>query len=393
MRLILVLCAVALLSGSCGGTSDDTDLVQSAVDAGGVVNFAARTYHLQRTIVIRNSNTVIQGEGPKTMFEFASREPKTACGNDRVFTTPCEIINQPPRRIASAISIGDQSFTVTTASDVSDLQPGDWLIVSENDSIIGNIITIDWVQVQSVSDLVVNVRAPFRTAFSVNRHWDPGRSGLGFRRVIKLVENVEFRNFSIFVPDAGTGTSAACISVFAALHTTIDHIDADSFDKQTLYSYISKDLTITNSSAIGHNQLSEFAATVDLNLRGNRFRKEESAGMGLDLGTAFFDVSDNDLDLSRNIGTYLLYGIHDGTFRDNRIAYVHSDSNAFGMLIWGDENVTIFGNYLVGGDGTQSTGISVRSAQGEVELPSSNITLSGNVFGSGWVFDYEAGTQ
>jgi len=48
---------------------------------------------------------------------------------------------------------------------------------------------------------------------------------------------------------------------------------------------------------------------------------------------------------------------------------------------------------MVGGDGPQSTGISVRSSQGEVELPSSNISLTGNIFGSGWAVDYEPGTQ
>jgi hypothetical protein len=274
-------------------------MVQLALDRGGVVTFAAGIYHLKKTIIIRNSNTVMQGEGPQTFFEFQSSKPPVACENDRVFTTPCEIINQPPRRITSAISIGDQSFNAT--DNVSDLQPGDWLIISENDQVIGDIITIDWVQVRSVAGLVVNVQQPFRTAFSVKRHWDPGRSGLGFRKVIKLVENIAFRDFSISVTNAGTGTSAACISVFAALHTMIDHIEADSFDKQTLYSYIPKDLTITNSSGTGHNQLSEFAATVDLTLRGNRFSKEESAGVGLDLGTAFFDVVDNTLETSRNI--------------------------------------------------------------------------------------------
>ena len=390
-----MLSVAAILSGCDGGGGDDAErddsaMVQKAIDAGGVVTFAAGTYHLKRTIVIRNSNTVIQGEGPRTVFEFHSSGPKTACVNDRAFTTPCEIIHQLPRRIASAISIGDSSFTA--ADDVSDLQPGDWLIVSEKDSVIGDIITFDWVQVQSVSGLVISVRTAFRTAFSVKRQWDPPRSGLGFRRVTQLVENTEFRNFNVSVPGAAGATPAAGISVIGAFHTTIDHINADSFSAQSLYSYISKDLTITNSSGTGHDVLSEFAATVDLTLRGNRFSKEASAGMGLDLGTAFFDVSGNDLDMSSNLGTYLLYGVHDGTFSDNRIGYVHSSGNAFGMLVWGDQNIVISSNYLAGGDGARSSGISVRSAEGEVALPSSNISLSGNTFGSGWTFDYEPGT-
>ena len=187
---------------------------------------------------------------------------------------------------------------------------------------------------------------------------------------------------------------AAGISVIAALHTTIDHVLAESFDGQPLYSYVSKELTITNSEGRGSGVLNEFAATVDLNVRGNRFSEADAAAaLGIDLGTAFFDVSDNSLDISRNLGAYLLYGVHDGSFSGNTLGFVSSVGNAFGILAWGTQRISISNNYLVGGEGLGSTGISVRAYAGEVLIPSIGVALSGNTFGSEWAFDYEPGTK
>jgi len=383
-----------LLEGCGGGIHDDTAAVQRAVDHGGVVRFDARTYYLSRTIVIRHSNTVIQGAGPQTIFRYQASVIRQHCANDRVFTTTCEVEDKPPRRIANAISIGDRSFVAT--ADVSDLLPGDWLLITDIDSVIGDRVVADWIQVDSALDHVVHVRTPFRTAFTNVRAWNPGHSGLGFQRIVPLVENTEFRNFTISVPDAGPHAAAVGISVFVALHTTIDHVVSDSFNAQPLYSYLSKDLSITNSEGRGDGILSEFAATVDLTVQGSRFSEANAAALGLDLGTAFFDVSDNDIEKSRNVGAYLLYGVHDGKFHGNQIAFVGtstSDYNAHGILAWGNQNIVISTNYLAGGAGPKSTGMSVRSSAGEIEIPSVNVKLLGNTFGSGWALDYEAGTQ
>jgi hypothetical protein len=381
-----------LLLAACGGgvsQPDDTAMVQRAVDRGGVVRFASRTYHLTRTIVVSHSDTVIEGEGPGTIFEFNGRGARAGCVNDRVFTTPCALIHQPARRIAAAIVGGDRSFLA--ADDASDLQPGDWLIVAEKDAVIGDVVAIDWAQVESVEARVVNVRTPFRMAFSLNRPWDPLRSGLGFRKVAPLIENTEFRNFAIHAVGAGD-SAAAGISVVAALHTVIDHVGADSFGAQPLYSYLARNLTVTASVGSGYEVLSEFAATVDLTVHGNTFSKQASASFGLDLGTAWFDVSDNHLQLSRNVGTYLLYGVHDGSFAGNAVGYVYSAGNAVGMLLWGDHDIVVENNYLAGGEGPESTAISVRSSRGQVELPSTRIHLAGNVFGADWTRDYEPGS-
>lgn len=386
----------ALIITACSGNhpdttimqapADDTVAVQQAVDRGGVVRFDSRTYNLSRTIVIRHSGTVIQGVGPQTLFKYSASATLDHCANERVFTTPCEINNTPPRRIARAIAIGDRSFIST--DNVSDLQPGDWLIVKDIDSVIGDVVTIDWVQVDSVSGLEVRIQTPFRTAFTTARTWTPGQSGLGFQRVVSLVENTEFRNFSITIPDAGPNTLAVGISVFAALHTTIDHVSVDSYRAQPLYSYLSKGVTITDSSARGHSVLSEFAATVDLTLSNDQFSESDAAAIGLDLGTAFFNVTDNETVLSRNIGAYLLYGVHDGIVSNNRIAWVSSAGNAVGILTEGAQNISISDNYLAGGDGSQSIALVTRDTLGEFDIPSVNVKMSGNSFGSGWAVHY-----
>ncbi len=394
-------CTIAIFPGAfmlngCSGSvadtqairppADDTIAVQQSVDRGGVVRFDSRTYNLSRTIVIRHSGTIIQGAGPQTIFKYTASAVLDHCANERVFTTPCEINDTAPRRIGRAIAIGDQSFL--SSNDVSDLQPGDWLIVKDIDSVIGDVVIIDWVQVKSVSGLEVRVQTPFRTAFTTARTWIPGQSGLGFQRVVSLVENTEFHDFSIAIPDAGPNTLAVGISVFAALHTTIDNVSVDSFRAQPLYAYLSKWVTITNSSARGNSALSEFAATVDLTLHNDHFSESDAAAIGLDLGTAFFDVTGNDTDLSRNIGAYLLYGVHDGIFSNNKISWVNSTANAVGILAEGTQNISISDNYLVGGDGSGSTAIVTRDNIGEILIPSVNVTMAGNSFGSGWVSDY-----
>jgi len=381
---------IAAIGTGFANTHDDTAAVQSAVDKGGTVTFAPRTYYLSKTIIVRRSNTVIRGSGPRTVFRYRASKVLENCVNDRVFMTACDAIEWPPRPIAGAISIGEREFRA--AGDLSDLEPGDWLIITERDQAIGDVVSVDWVRVASVFGDVVHLEAPFRTALTTARPWIPARSGLGFQRVGRLVENVEFRDFRIVVPEAGAGAAAVGISVYGALHTTIDHVSVESFAAQPLYSYLSKGLTVTASEGRGHGVLNEFAATVDLTVRDSRFSEYHAAALGLNLGTAFFEVSGNHVGASRNIGVYLMHGVHDGSFTGNRIAFVRSSGDAYGILAWGTQNVAITGNQLEGGDGVGSTAISVRDSDaGEVLIPSSKTELAVNTFGRGWARNYERG--
>lgn len=407
MKNLLTISGVLLLAACGGGANapttpavvaappngDDTAAVQALVDAGGVINLEARTYHLSKTIVIRHSGTVIKGAGPATILKYAAGHDFIHCVNDRVITTPCDLDDVPPRRIAQPIAIGDTSFTAT--DDASDVQPGEWLLINDYDSTYGDRAAVDWMKVASVAGNVIHVDTPFRMAFTTARPWVAGKSGLGFTRVTRLVEGTELRNFSVTVPDTGNAADhAAGISIFMALNTTIDHVSVNNYNAQPLYCYLSKGVTITNSEGRGTNILNEFASSVDVTITGNTFAVERAAGVGLDLGLGFFNVTDNTVTQSTNIGAYLLYAVHDGTFSRNHIATVAAPfgSSSDGLLVWGAQNVTVSDNQLDGGAGPDSAGISVRAADGEIPGPSVNVQLIGNTFGNGWVNDYEPGT-
>jgi hypothetical protein len=373
----------------CGPAPQTGADIQKLVDAGGIVRVPAGTYDLTQTIVVRKSNTIIQGSGPGTVFIFKPTLPQIHCVNDRAFTTPCDVIDTPRRQITHSIAVGDLSFTAS--GDLSDLQPGDWLIIDESDRHVGPVI-VDWAQVTSVSGDVVQVRTPFRISFPKTREWDTAGvgSGLGFRRIPKLVEGVQFRDFTVIVPDSGEG--APGISVFAAKGTLIDGVIAQARNGQPLYSYLAKELTICNSYGDGTQSQSacEFASTVDLTLKNNTF-SSDSAALALDLGTGFFEVSRNYLPSSANIGLYLLYGIHDGTVNDNLISFVRSaGGNAVGIAVRGSQRVTIARNYLAGGFGSASIGLTIGHAYGtDVSIMSSQNKITPNFFGPLWGVEYD----
>jgi hypothetical protein len=380
---VLIASALAACVGSDSGPasvpSDDTAAVQAAVDAGGVITFPPGQYTLTKTITVSKSGTVIQGAG--AIFNFKPATPPTDCANEAAFTTPC-IDTLPRQVIVSPIAIGDISFTA--AGDLTSLVSGAWLSISQRDNKSGNIVSYDWAQVESVVGQVVTTATPFRTAFSNAQPFDPSFSGLGFVQIPVLVENVEFRNITV-----NTAPGTVPFQIDGALNTTIDGVTANS-SNQSLYSYLSKGLTVRNSSATG-GVLSEFAATVDLQLLDNVFSASQGPGFGLDLGTAFFTVSGNRVTASINIGVYLFIGVHDGTVENNQVAYVNKTANynTVGLLVMGAYNCIIINNYLAGGAGTQSTGLFVGSDDSEsVPIPSVNNVTAPNSFGPEWGSDY-----
>jgi hypothetical protein len=386
--LASILLALLFLS-ACGGPAGVID-VQAAVDRGGTVRFPAGTYVLTQTVVVRQSNTIIQGAGPDTIFVFKPTPPQVPCINDRAFTTACEAANLTPRQVASSIAIGDGSFTAT--DNVDDVRPGEWLIIAEKDLAPREVVIIDWVQVASVSGNTVLVRTPFRTAFPNTHPWVPGSSGLGFLLVPHLVEGVQFRDLTIVVPDSGFDTPG--ISVAVAKDTVIDHVEVQDPDGQPLYSYLSKGLTVTHSSGVGDKVLSEFAATVDVTLSDNSFSSND-AGLGLDFGTGFFTVVGNTVPSSSNVAMYLLDGVHDGAVNSNSLEFVNSTTSAIGVLARGTQRVTIANNSLAGGQGPASMGISIGSAYGGLDQPivSSGNIVTPNRFGLLWIMDYDPTNQ
>jgi hypothetical protein len=392
VRIILAILVPAIF-GACGGggsnsapvmqppgAADDTTALQALVDKGGLVRLEARTYHLSRTLVIRQSGVALTGAGDSTVLEYTPSQTLQHCVNDRVITTPCSFDDVLPRQIAAPIGVGDTSFMAINAPDVQDVKPGDWLLINDYDSDIGDRVAVDWVQVESVVGLQINVTQPFRMAFTTARPWVARKSGLGFEHLTPLVEGTELRNFRIVVDDVPSPNTGG-ISIFGALDTTIDSVSVTNSNGQPLYCYLSKGVAITNSHTQGGKVLSEFAASVDVTIQGNHFRSAGGPGFGLDLGLAFFSASGNYVDQSANAGLYVLYGVHDGTVSGNQVARVGSTlagGSGSGMLVWGSQNIEVSSNHLLGGDGPASVGISVRPYAGELPEPDTGVTLTNN---------------
>jgi hypothetical protein len=388
--LLLLLGCGNSVSKKPAAPQDDTAYVQRLVDAGAIV--PPGTYILRRTIVLKHPYTAVQGVGPRTVFIFKPSLPLEECWNDRAFTTSCDSFFNPitkayvdRRRIAAPISKGDTSFQ--TVDDSSDLQTGDWLVITERDATIRDVVITDWVQVASAVGHTIRVTRPFRLAFPNIHKWDPVRSGLGFFKVVSSVHNVQFRNFTLKVPNSGE--DMAGISVYTAQHVIVENLNVQDDNGQALYTFQSQDVIFRNCSAYSGTVLSEFASTTDLVVTGNTFSSKESVGFGLDLGTGFFDVRNNKVTGSLNVGLYLLYGVHDGNLQGNSISTVPLQQSSIGILVRGAQNVNITNNYLAGGQGPQSTGLSIGPAfQIEISIPSFGNVVSPNTFGT-WAMDYD----
>ncbi len=322
--------------------------------------------------------------------------PLEECSNDRAFTTSCDSFFNPVtktyvdrRRIAAPISIGDNSFQ--TVDDSSDLQEGDWLVITERDAIIRDIVVTDWVQVVSAIGHTIRVTKPFRSAFPNKHSWDPVYSGLGFFKVVNPVHDVQLRNFTLKVPS--TGQNMGGISIYTAQHVVVENLDVEDDNGQALYSFQSQDVTFRNCIAYSGTVLSEFASTTDLTVTGNTFSSAGDVGFGLDLGTGFFDVRNNSVPRSLNAGLYALYGVHDGTIQGNSIAIVPAQQKPIGILVRGAQNVIITNNDLAGGQGPQSTGLSIGpDNDAEIPIPSHGNVVSPNTFGS-WAVNYDPDNQ
>jgi hypothetical protein len=91
----------------------------------------------------------------------------------------------------------------------------------------------------------------------------------------------------------------------------------------------------SNSSGDSGKILNEFGATVDLTLTNDTFTSQQSTALGLDLGSAFFDISNISIPSSINVGAYMILGIHDGRFCNSNIAYVTSSAMPWESLCVG----------------------------------------------------------
>lgn len=406
--LFFVGCSAANMSSVANSGSaaprDDTAFIQQLVDAHQTI--PAGNYVTRSGIVLSGDEARMQcAPGATITFLPASRIHYVS---DRAVLTNCDTLADPithedrvPRRIASAIAVNDTSFTAT--DDVSDLHAGDWLIVWEGDNTLGGVpVIMDWVQVASVTGDSVNVVTPFRTAFPNIHTWksSPCCGGLGFYKVVgTAARNVTISGCSIVVPDSGA--SNAGLAIMAARHVTVDNTVVTDFRGQPLYSWLSKDVTITNSIGHGYTSGSEFGGTVDLSVSHTNFSAESHVGFFLDLGTSFFDFIDNTVTKSNFTCLYLLDGVHDGIIQRTKCPYISvlpPTTDAIGIWSLGSQRVSIVDNDLsAGGSGSNSTGLIIRSQPAalgglDFDFPSFGNTVYPNTF-AGWYQNYDPNNQ
>ncbi len=290
-----------------------------------------------------------------------------------------------PHQVSQAIAIGDTSFTAAAPEQTADLEPGDWLIVREFDAGIGDIVSFDWVQVESVTGRTVAVQHPFRVAFSVARPWTAAQSGSEFVKITSLLRGVTIRNCNFVQGDAGRNLPT--IHVGVALQTVVSNCLVENSRGQALYIYQAKDVVIDSFRSVnGGSVSSELAASVDVVVRNSAFGVERAgkrpalaltSPLTLDFGTAFFSLADNHFCSAGNIGVQVLYGVHDGTFTANYLGPVRAATiKPVGIVGRGVFKVKVAGNTFAGAD---LGGVAIDF--GDTGTLSVNITTAGNVVG------------
>jgi hypothetical protein len=360
---------------------DDTAALQALVSAGGLIQLEGRTYHINQSLIPTVHGTTIRGQSG-TVIEFKSPAvgtPRNPGVTDRVIgTNSMTHTSQLP--IAQSIAVGDTSFTAVNESDVANLMPGDWVVITVNDPGVADANThlgyptyVDWAQVSYVDGTVVHVSAPFRMAFSNSLPFYTNDSGLGFVRV-ELMQNLTIENLTITV-DAGSPVVG--VYVLGSLGTTLRNVTINDDGSDMIYSEEAKGLSIIDCTLNGGSVLNEFSETVDLTITGTKFAMDTVA-IALDLGTGFFEVSGNTIAKSGHVALYAFYNVHDGAVSDNIIEPITDLKNIGTIGIWlhGSPNISMTGNTLTGPGTTAIEAESDPSAA--LSEPSTGDVASGN---------------
>ena len=368
--------------------ADDTEDLQAMLNAGGVHNLDGRTYHITRSLIYSVSGSGLNGTAG-TVLDFMPPPKGTArdwCVNDRVIAMQCGLSQTGVLQIANAISVGDTSFQATNLAAVADLNPGDWVIITDVDPSIADATAhtgyptyIDWEQVSSVVGTTVNVVTPFRMAFSASLSFVSGDSGLGFLKTTAL-SNLVLENLTIKVEEGAAG--AVGVYVLGTRDALIKNVTIVDTTSDQIYVEQSKGTTVTDCNITGGVLLNEFAETVDLTISDNVFSSQGLA-IGLDLGTGFFSVTGNTITQSAHVAIYAVYHVHDGVINDNTIDPVTTISTdpSVGIVVYGSPNVTADNNTLVGvlGSNAGSIGIQMEGKAADLAEDSTGDSASGNI--------------
>jgi hypothetical protein len=291
--------------------------------------------------------------------------------NDRLFYISSQ--ETYPMRIVGAIAKGATSFSAQDSADAAKLSPGDWVIVTERDSIVRDHVYADWMEVSSVSGSVVHTAKPFRIAFPNARPWagPPSYWGLSFRKVGPATSNIEVHDITIIIPKIKDTHVIVGIATRDTRGTLINHITCQDASGNCFAGYMDQNLTIQNSN-FNEAVYSEIAATVDAVIAGNHINENTSAlllpgpptsgGLEVDFGTGFSSVTDNIIGASKQVCINVSPGVHDTLVKGNTCGVVTFGSGASCIFSRGGYRLTIVENTCMGGTTAAARGIDVADA-------------------------------
>jgi hypothetical protein len=280
-------------------------------------------------------------------------------GNDRLFYVTSQEGHALP--IAGAIANGATSFKAQNAADAATLSPGDWVIVTEMDSVAGDDVYADWMEVASINGSVVTTTTPFRMAFPNIRPWagPPKNWGLSFRRIISVLSNFTIRDITIIIPKMlQEKHNVVGIDTRDTIGTVISNVSCLDASGNCFAGYMDKGLTFQDNHING-SVYAEFAGEVDATISGNYVNETDkdlslpgpptSGGFEIDFGTGFSKLTENSVGPSRQMCIGLLSGVHDTIVSGNTCGMVSFGTGAACILSRGGYRISVSGNTCAGG--------------------------------------------
>lgn len=212
------------------GTSDDTAIIQTAIDActaagGGTVYFPAGTY-LLKTWLLLKSNVRLLGEGASSVLyndKTNATVDKRACvlvGNHH----PANMATQTSY-ILNTITSGDATITATTAGDTANFAVGELAIVGSATNISGVSRHAQLNKILGIAAGVITLKDPIEQTIADARIWKIGGTDASTSTAIYAVENVSIEKLGF----KGRSALASKACVFNATFRDLVMLDVALF--------------------------------------------------------------------------------------------------------------------------------------------------------------------
>lgn len=323
---------------------------------------------------------------------FAPQGTLTGGTNDRFFYVTSR--EGHPSPIAGPIQKGATSFRVKDPSAAAALSAGDWVIVTEMDSVAGDVVYVDWMEVAAVEGDVVRTAKPFRMAFPNARPYEgpPKHFGLTFRKVGPITSNITIRDITIIIPKiVQEKHGLVAIDTRDTRGMVISNVSCQDNSGNCFAGYMDDSMTFIDNNLNG-TVYSEFAGAINANISRNHVNEPNkelslsgpptTGGLEIDFGTAFSAVEANVSGPSRQVCLMFVPGVHDTVISGNTCDLVTFGSGAACILARGGYRLTITKNVCKGATGA-GKGIDVGDATNlrAPILSDGNVVLNNRVEG------------